>query len=293
MNKFLALSFVFILSGCFLNRYEKPPTLHKIPFQGFISLVDVSSLSAEGKFIDEARVSASFTDLSAPEKLALSYRGVSLIQPQRHRGLQCQIVSNSTYSISEEELTPISVGEFSLGTLVSGQVISIPEVEIGRYEKALAPHFAPGIYFARSSGSKAIPGFAVEFAMPEEIRGVEVNEHSLSEGPAIFQKSETNLLELAPPTAPNDLNIVEIVLITRQDKEERTLVCGVFEDELELVEGKQQLEIPAAQMSGLYAAPDGVLEIIRLNTISGVVQNGPALRVEGLRAWVWPSWVAE
>jgi len=281
-NMVLALLSV-CLSGCLLNRYEKPPALQKIPFSGFISLTDISSYSSENGIVDEAKISAKFQKTEDSRKFSLI--------PEKGRGLQCQLTDRE--NSKPAPLLPVSVGSLSLGTLVSGHGIEIPEVEPGTYQKSLAPHFAPGIYFIRAKGTDKNPAFAAEFSMPEEIRGIRVNGHGLEEGPAIFQKSEDTLVELDPPTAPNDMNIIEFILISQTSEEERALVCAVYEKELEVVNGKQRLEVPSVQLGALSATPNGVLEILRLNMVSGVLQNGPGLRIEGIRAWLWPGWIAE
>lgn len=283
----------FVLSGCVLDRHEAPPTLQGSPYSGSISLIDLSSLDSESKIISEAKIKAQFSRKSELPNENSSFRVKHVFLPTPERGVQCQVISRVVPKMAPLEEKPFSVGELSLGTLVSGQAISVPEVELGRYEKALSPHFAPGIYFMQARGNQDVSGFRVEFAMPEEIRGISINDHGLEEGPAIFQKSEPTLLEVDPPTAPNDMNILELILITQNEAEERALVCAVYENELEMVNGKQKLEIPSAQLSGLFATPQAVMELLRINVISGIVQNGPSLRVEGVRAWVWPSWVAE
>lgn len=293
MRRLFLIVVPFFLSGCVLDRHEAPPTLQASPYSGNISLIDLSGLDSESKIASEAKVRAQFSRKTELPNENLSSRFKHAFLPIPQRGVQCQVISRAISQKTLSKEKPFSVGELSLGTLVSGQAISVPEVELGHYEKALSPHFAPGIYFMQARGNEVVGGFRVEFAMPEEIRGITINDHGLEEGPAIFQKSEPTLLEVDPPTAPNDMNILELILITQNEEEERALVCAVYENELEMVNGKQKLEVPSAQLSGLFATPQAVMEILRINVISGIVPNGPSLRIEGVRAWVWPSWVAE
>jgi hypothetical protein len=284
--------FLIFLGGCVLDRHEPPPSLQTIPFSGSASLVDISTLDSDGQITNQAKIKAEFNKKGSSSSQSYAVRFRNQVMPVSERGVQCQVISRSTADEQAEE-KPYSVGELFLGTLVSGQAIPVPEIELGRYEKALSPHFAPGIYFMQAQGLQKGDSFRVEFSMPEEIRGISINEHSLQEGPAIFQKSEPTIVEVDAPTAPNDMNILELILITQNGYEERALVCAVYENELEVIDGKQRMEIPAAQLSGLFATPQGVMELLRINVISGLVTNGPSLRIEGVRAWVWPSWVAE
>lgn len=284
--------FLILLGGCVLDRHEPPPSLQSIPFFGSVSLIDISSMDSKGELTNQAKIEAEFNKKEESPSQDRSMRFKNLVLPVSQRGLQCQVISRMVAQ-EQPEAKPYSVGELVLGTLVSGQSIRVPEIEVGHYEKALSPHFAPGIYFMQALGLQKGDGFRVEFSMPEEIRGISINEHSLEEGPAIFQKSESTILEVDLPTAPNDMNILELILITQNGSEERVLVCAIYENELEVINGKQRMEIPAAQLSSLFATPQGVMELLRINAISGLVANGPSMRIEGVRAWVWPSWVAE
>jgi len=286
------LSLTLLVSGCLLNGNEKPPAKLTTPFNGSVTLMDVTGVSDKGSIAYQAEISAHFTS-KEPEKPAL-VRRYPLTLDSSNRQVQCQLFSESETRKSSEEIDKgISVGALFLGTPTSSQEIEIPQVSSGNYQKELLPHFSPGIYLLRAAGLGEKKAFHIDFSMPEELREPRVNEHGLEEGPAVIQKSSDFFLELEPATAPNDFNIIEISLLTAQEKEQRVLVCGVLESQLEMVNGKTQLKIPAAQLSGLFATPQGVIQILRVNAVSGVINNGPALRVDGLRAWVWPSLVAE
>lgn len=277
------------VSGCLLKPYEKPPAKQEAPFKGTVSLVDLSTLSNKGELIGEAQIKAQFVKTTGiPSTPAI--RPYPMELDKANRSIQCQLISNK---LLREAVEPVSIGKLMMGTPTSSQAIEIPEVSTGVYQKDLLPHFAPGIYFLKLIGKDSTPSFSVDFSMPEEVRGVRVNYHALEEGPAVVQKSSDCVIELDSVTAPNDMNILEMVLITRNEGQERALVCGVLESNLELINGKTQLVIPAAQMSGLFASAEAVIQIFRLNSVSGVLNGGPSLRVEGLRAWAWPSLVAE
>lgn len=277
------------LSGCLLKPYEKPPAKQETPFNGAVSLVDLSTLSSKGELIGQAQISAQFAKTNQTPS-SQSIRRFPLDLDRNNRAIQCQLVSNR---VTEASSQPVSVGRLVMGTPTSSQAIEIPEISTGIYKKELLPHFAPGIYFLSALGKEKAPSFSVDFSMPEEVRAVRVNGHGLEEGPAVIQKSVDFLLEADPVTAPNDMNILEMVLITQNEKEERTLVCGALESSLEVINSKTQMIIPTAQMSGLFASPNAVIQIFRVNSVGGVLSNGPSLRVEGLRAWSWPSLVAE
>jgi len=259
------------------------------PFTGAISLVDLSTVSNKGELIGEAEIKAQFVKSPGTAR-GSSIRLYPLDVDKENRSIQCQLVSQRA---QREEKEFVSVGKLLMGTPTSSQAIEIPEVSTGVHQKDLLPHFAPGIYFLKLIGKEAAYSFSVDFSMPEEVRAVRVNEHGLEEGPAVVQKSTDCLIELDPVTAPNDMNILEMVLITRNGNEERVLVCGALESNLEVINGKTQLLIPSAQMSGLFASAEAAIQIFRVNSVSGMIDSGPRLRVEGVRAWAWPSLVAE
>lgn len=281
----LALS----LSGCLLKPYEKPPAKQETPFTGSVSLVDLSTLSNKGELIGEAEISAQFVKSGQSSVQSRIYR-FPFDLDRSNRSVQCQLISER---VSADPVLPVSVGKLVMGTPTSSQAIEIPELSTGVYQKDLLPHFAPGIYFLSAQGKEKNSSFSVDFSMPEEVRGVRVNGHGLEEGPAVVQKSTDSLLEIDPVTAPNDMNILEMVLITYNGDQRRALVCGALESTLELINSKTQMLIPSAQMSGLFASADAVIQIFRVNSVGGVLSGGPSLRVEGLRAWSWPSLVAE
>ena len=278
------------VSGCLLKPYEKPPAKQETPFTGAVSLVDLSTLSNKGELIGEAQISAQFNKQGQTPSPSLSVRRFPIEIDKNNRAIQCQLVNRS---VEAEPAQPISVGRLVMGTPTSNQKIEIPEVNTGVYKKELLPHFAPGIYFLSALGKESSQSFSVDFSMPEEVRAVRVNNHGLEEGPAVIQKSTDCLLEIDPVTAPNDMNIIEMVLITQNGNEQRALVCGALESSLEIINSKTQMVIPSAQMSGLFASAEAVLQVFRVNSIGGVISGGPSLRIEGLRAWSWPSLVAE
>ncbi|NBX75528.1 MAG: hypothetical protein EBQ92_03165 [Proteobacteria bacterium] len=291
MRNYLFLGLlVFLTSGCLLKPYEKPPAKQETPFSGAVSLVDLSTLSNKGELIGEAQISAQFVKPNESPSPSLSIRRFPLDIDKNNRAIQCQLISNR---IQAEPPKPVSVGKLEMGTPTSSQKIEIPEVSTGMYQKDLLPHFAPGIYFLSALGKEKSQSFSVDFSMPEEVRAVRVNDHGLEEGPAIIQKSADFLLEVDPVTAPNDMNILEMVLITQNENQQRALVCGALESGLEVINSKTQMVIPSAQMSGLYASAEAVLQVFRVNSVGGVISGGPSLRIEGLRAWSWPSLVAE
>ncbi|MFM8269786.1 MAG: hypothetical protein ACKN9V_06305 [Pseudomonadota bacterium] len=277
------------VSGCLLKPFEKPPAKQETPFNGSISLVDLSTLSNKGELVGEAQITAQFVK-PALNPSPSQVRPFPLELDKNNRAIQCQLISRDG---GKENSQPISVGRLVMGTPTSSQGIEIPEISTGVYQKELLPHFAPGIYFLSAFSKDGKPAFNVDFSMPEEVRGVRVNGHGLEEGPAVVQKSTDGLLEIDPATAPNDMNILEMVLITNRENQQRALVCGALESTLEIINSKTQLPIPTAQMSGLFASADAVIQIFRVNSVGGVISGGPSLRVEGLRAWSWPSLVAE
>jgi hypothetical protein len=291
MRDYLVLGVLVIsVSGCLLKPYEKPPAKQETPFAGSVSLVDLSTLSNKGELIGEAEISAQFVKPNQSPSPSSSIRQFPIEIDKNNRAVQCQLVSRR---IQAESPKPVSVGRLVMGTPTSNQKIEIPEISTGVYQKDLLPHFAPGIYFLSALGKETAQSFSVDFSMPEEVRAVRVNDHGLEEGPAVIQKSTDFLLELDPVTAPNDMNILEMVLITQNENQQRALVCGALESGLEIINSKTQMLIPSAQMSGLFASAEAVIQVFRVNSIGGVISGGPSLRIEGLRAWSWPSLVAE
>lgn len=275
------------ISGCIPNPYEKPPQKQKTPFNGVVSLTDLASPGEKGGVAYEANITAQFTKTN---------RDLDSLRRSQYRATQCQLISSTTDSNKPDTSTPptnVSVGSLSLGTPTSSSQINILEKSPGVYEAQLNSQFAPGLYVLKSEGKNDIKPFMVQFSMPEEIRGIKINEHALDEGPAVIQKSADLLIELDPPTAPNDLNILEVLIQTVQNKEERLLVCGALENQLEISNGKVQMKIPSAQLSGLFATPKGIVELVRVNAASGTLTNGPSLRLDGSRVWLWPGLVAE
>ena len=273
--------------GCIPNPYEKPPQKQKTPFSGSISLMDMASPANSGGISYQAQITAQFTKSS---------RDLASLRRAQYQSVQCQLIS-STEEGNKPNPTPppqkISVGNLYLGTPTSATVIPITEKAAGVYESGLTAQFAPGLYLLKAEGKESVKPFMVEFSMPEELRGIKVNEHSLEEGPAVIQKSADLLIEFDPPTAPNDLNIMEVFIQTVQGKEQRLLVCGALESQLEKSNGKTQFKIPSAQLSGLLATPEGVFELVRVNAASGTLSSGPTLRLDGSRVWLWPGLVAE
>ena len=292
IGKVLLGLLILILSGCILNGYEKPPAKLTSAFSGAISLVDVTGVSEEGEVVHQANISGRFQTHEKPKPQGI--RRFPLNLQKGTRAVQCQLFTSENGGDSRAEVEKgLSVGPLFLGTPTSSQEIQIPEVQQGIYQKELLPHYSPGIYLLRAQGVAQKNAFQIDFSMPEELREPKVNSHGLLEGPAVVQKSADFLLEIEPATAPNDLNIIEMSLITQTPTEERVLVCGALESQLETVNGKTQMKVPSAQLSGLLATPSGAIQILRVNALGGVVQNGPTLTLEGLRAWVWPSLVAE
>lgn len=292
VGRILLAGLMLILSGCILNGYEKPPAKLTSSYSGSVSLLDITGVSEEGKIVNQAEITAKFKT-----KQSSRIQGVRRFPWELDPGvrqIQCQLfTADKQVKVREETEKGLSVGSLFLGTPTSSQEIEIPELQEGFYRRELLPHFSPGIYLLRAEGQKQKDAFRIDFSMPEELREPKVNGHGLEEGPAVIQKSTDFLLEIEPATAPNDLNIIEMSLITQNDTEERVLVCGVLESQLEAVNGKTQMKVPAAQLSGLLATPSGAIQILRVNALGGVIQNGPTLRLEGIRAWVWPSLVAE
>lgn len=288
----LAVGVGLVLSGCVLDGKQKPPQKQNTSFAGSVSLTDISTVAQDGGMAYQANIAAKFQ--ADPNILPAERRRLPFSVTRQDRGFKCQLI---TRQIREEKAAdkwvPVSVGKLVLGTMTSSKEIEIGEDESHSYYKELLPRFAPGLYFIASEGKKPFRPFQVEFSMPEEIRSVRVNEHGLEEGPAIVQKSTPLSVEWDSATAPNDMNIIEMYLITQQGEEQRMLACGALESNLTVEGGKVRVEVAAPQMSGLFATPDAAFELLRVNEISGSLTNGPSLRLDGIRAWAWPSLVAE
>ncbi|NDC23649.1 MAG: hypothetical protein EB078_01610 [Proteobacteria bacterium] len=287
-----SLGLLLGITGCVLDGKEKPPQKQNASYAGVVNLTDISTVASDNGMAYQADISARFQadPLLAPRGM----RRFPVAFSREKKGFQCQLVTNSAKQARDtSSWVPVSVGKLVLGTMTSSKQIEIIEGDNHSYFKELMPRFAPGLYFIAAEGKGKLKPFQVEFVMPEELRGPRVNEHHLEEGPAIIQKSSPLVVEWDAPTAPNDMNLVELYIVTRQGQEERTLACGVVESQLEAVGGKVRVEIPAPQMSGLFATPEGVVELLRVNELAGTVTNGPSLRLDGVRAWVWPGLVAE
>lgn len=271
-----------ILGGCIPTPYEKAPSVQSSSLKGSVSLVDLTMPGENGGLSYQAQITAQFnTTALKPSQVDRNYRGI-----------QCQLIA-SRRAGSPNSTKKISVGSLFLGTPTSTSQITIPEISEGVYEKALLPHFAPGIYFIRANGKDSVKSFGVEFSMPEEVRGVRVNQHGLEEGPAVIQKTSDLLLEVDPVTAPNDMNIIELFISSKEGDKERILVCGALENQLEIINGKTQFVVPSAQLSGLFPTTEAVIEVLRVNALGGTLAGGLSLSLEGTRAWLWPSLIAE
>ncbi|NBW98460.1 hypothetical protein EBR03_02695 [bacterium] len=288
----IQMGLLFLTAGCVLNGYEKPPQKLKTPYVGAVSLVDLSTVSEKGEYQYEAQITASFS--KTQQRTAEAIRRANIQIDPAFRGIQCQLTSETQVQKGSETSVPVSVGPLELRTVTASNGLLIPEISPGVYQKMLLPHFAAGLYFLKASGLKdQTPSFAVEFSMPEEVRNVRVNGHGLEEGPAVVQKSADCSIEIDPPTMPSDMNIIEVLVLTEQNQQKRILACGILESQLEQINGKEQLMIPTAQLAGLYASPSAVIEVLRVNALSGTVASGPQLRLDGIRAWLWPALVAE
>jgi len=281
-----------VLAGCVLDGKQKPPQKQNSSFAGSVSLTDISTLDQDGGMAYRANISAKFQ--ADPTVLPSERRRLPFAVDKDSRGFKCQLITRlNSEEKPADKWVPVSVGKLVLGTMTSSKDIEILEDESHSYYKELLPRFAPGLYFIASEGKKPFRPFQVEFSMPEEIRAVRVNEHGLEEGPAIVQKSAPLSLEWDPATAPNDMNIIEMYLITQQGEEQRMLACGALESNLAVENGKVRVEVAAPQMSGLFATTEAALELLRVNEIAGSLANGPTMRLDGIRAWAWPSLVAE
>lgn len=225
MKALLLVASLLLLSSCLLKQNEPvplAPQAGKVPLDGVVALEDVQGAVQGAYFF--AAFSARAAAAGAASWVGL-HRYAALESAIDERAPRCEIAKKKKTASPAAAKGFINVGKLLFGVALQTAAVEVLPNAENQYLYKLTPGFAAGVYQVTAKATAETQPFEGLITVPESVRELTGNGTRFNENVVRVKKSTGLVLQWAPPSVPNDSNLILMDLEAQTNDEIYRLRC--------------------------------------------------------------------